>query len=371
MALLWCDGFDHYGSTETFLLDGPYADEECTLTSSSPTPPTGTHCIAISGSDSSTGFSGLRKVLPTSKDKLGMAARFYYPTLPNDSRTITIDFLSSSPNRSQIRCIVDPNGALAFYRGGISSFSEINNGTLIATSDPVIVAGTWNHIEVQVYIHDTDGWVRAAVNGVHRYEATGLDTKYDSSNIVGVGFHRQFANGMTYYIDDLYVYDFVGDSGIDTDWCPAVDGAGVATQYIGELQCMYLPPNGDTAEADWTKSTGTDGFALVDEVSPNDGDYISSTTAGDLSEFDLTDLPEDITYIRGLQLIGRMSKSDSGAALFKFGMKSDASTDDIDEQPMTTDATYWWGFMNVDPDSSGRWTRDSLNAGKFRLTRSV
>lgn len=172
-------------------------------------------------------------------------------------------------------------------------------------------------------------------------------------------------------MDDLYLYDFVGDSAVDTDFVPATDGSGKATGYIGELQVMYLPPNADTAEDDWVPSTGTDAYAMVDEVNPNDADYISSATANDLTEFALTDLPEEITYVRGLQLIGRMSKSDAGAAMIKFGMKSDASTDDADERPITVEPTYWWDFMNVDPDTGTRWTRASLNAAWLRLTRSV
>ena len=132
-----------------------------------------------------------------------------------------------------------------------------------------------------------------------------------------------------------------------------------------------LFPNGDTAEADFAKSTGTVGYAMIDEASPNDTDYIYSTAAGDLSEFDLEDLPPEITYIRGLGIHVRMSKSDAGAAMTKTGMKSVAATDDADERPLTVEDTYWRDPIDVDPNSGARWTRTSLNNGKLRLTRSA
>lgn len=375
MALLWCDGFDHYGSDENNMLDGVYAQVAGQLSTTRSA--TGTHSFFMNSDGSLNSQQGPRKVLPTSKTKMGVCGRFYFEDLPNDNDTAFIfDFLSSTSTRSQLAACVDSNGAIRFYRGS-NHFTNGSIGTLVATSDPIIVASAWNHIEIQVNIDNTTGWVRVAVNGVHRYEATGLDTQHDGTGILSVCNHRPAYGGAAtddnseFYMDDIIYYDFVGDDAVDTDFCPPVDVNGVATGYIGELQVMYLPPNGDTVEDDWTPSTGSDAYAMVDETTPNDSDYITSTTAGDLTELDLTDLPEDITYIRGLQLLGRLSKSDSGAAMTKFGMNSDGTTDDADERPVTVEPTYWWDFMNVDPDSLGRWTRDSLNAAKFRLTRSV
>lgn len=375
MALLWCDGFDHYGTDEGNMLDGVYAATKGEISTAQVA--TGTRSFLVNSLADLSEFDGLRKVLPTSKTKMGIAGHFYFPGLPTTNASSMIcAFHSSNANRCQISVNVDTNGAIRVYRGQFFNFSSGGTGTLIATSDPLIVSNAWNHIEVQVNISDTVGWVRVAVNGVHRWESTGLDTQHDSSGIVSVSHHKNpWAIGGTddnFYMDNLYYYDFVGTSAVDTDFCPAVDGGGVATNYIGELQCMYLPPDGDSVtELDWQLSTGSDGFALVDETTPNDADYIYSTTATDLSEFELTDLPEDITYIRGLQLLGRMGKSDAGSAMTKFGMNSNGTTDDADERPITVEPTYWWDFMNVDPDSGSRWTRESLNAALFRLTRSV
>ncbi len=372
---LWEDGFDHYGSDENNMLDGSYAEVKTSEVALSTThPATGTHGVFLF--DRQSGVNPpLRKVLPAAKDKMGAIARFYFPVLPLvNSRATIFAFQTSTAARSQVRAVVDSNGCIRFYRGTYFDEAFWDAGTLIATSDPIIVASAQNHIEVQVYIHDTLGWVRVAVNGVHRFEATGLDTKYDTSQIVsvaqatGAGDNGEIAD---FYMDDYQLYDFTGTAATDTDWCPTVDGSGVGTNYIGELQCMLCLATADTAEADWAKSTGATGYNLIGKATPADSTYIYSGTATDLSEFTLTDLPAEITYIRGLGFHSRLSKSDAGAAMYKVGMKSVASTTDATEIPMTVEPTYWHAQINVDPDSTTRWTRPSFNAAWLRQLRSA
>lgn len=378
MTLLWADGFDHYGLDESNMLDGVYASVDGSLSTAQVA--TGTHAFAVDNPGGLSSFDGLRKVLPAARDKLGAMGRFYFPQLPTANYQAGIfHFLpSDSTARSQLTVSVGINGELHFIRNGQmytnNAFTD-GGGVVVATTDPIIVASAYNHIEVQVYIHDTLGWVRAAVNGIHKYLATGLDTKGSGSSSTCTSIAQcltyNFNTGATYYFDDYIIYDFNGVAATYTDWCPTVDGSGVATNYMGEWEAYRLQPNGDTAEADWGKSSGTVGYSLVDEADPNDAGYISSLAAGDLSEFALADLPVDITVIRGLMLIGRMSKSDSGPAMIKFGMKSVAAVSDAAERPITVEPTYWWDFINVDPNSGSRWTRASLNAAWMRLTRSL
>lgn len=375
MARLWDDGFDHYGGNTAHMLDGSYASAGVASLSTA-FPATGSHGVLISGSHPGlSNENALRKVLPSAKDKMGAMGRFYFNGLPAGNIGGTIfDFLSATPRFPQVSCIVDSNGALRFLRGRNYFTLNGENGTLIAQSDPIITANAQNHIEVQIYIHDSAGWVRAAVNGLHRFEATGLDTKINSENIVSVSQSRGISGGTgagSFYMDDYILYDFNGDSAVDTDFCPAVDGSGKATNYIGELQAMLRPPNGDTSEADFAKSTGTTGYPLIGKAAPDDTTYLYSAAAGDLSEFDLEDLPPEITYVRGVSIHQRLSKSDAGAAMMKAGMKSASATSDAAERPVTTAPTYWHDQINVDPNTSVRWTRTSFNAAKYRLQRSA
>lgn len=375
--LLWADGFDHYGTDETNMLDGVYASYDGTLSTTHVA--TGTTAFAIDNPGGLSSFDGLRFVLPASKDKLGAAARFYFPQLPTTNYESGIfEFLpTDSTARSQISFCVGINGEIHVIKNAPTYGNNFLDGSsaVIATTDPIIVASAFNHIEVQAYIHDTLGWVRIAINGVHKYLGTGLDTKGSGTSAyvsaVAQSTPLLAHTGAYFWMDDYYIYDFLGTPSTYTDWCPSVDGSGVATNYMGEWECIYLPPNGDTVEADWAKSTGTVGWTLIDETDPNDADYLSSTAAGDLSEFDLTDLPVDVTVIRGLLLVGRLSKSDTGPAMIKYGMHSVSSTADAAERPVTVEPTYWWDFQNTDPATATRWTRAGLNAAWIRITRSA
>jgi len=374
MARLFGDGFDHYGDDESNMLDGVYGTVGGTLSSTYFA--TGTHSFAP-GIDSNSAVGGLRKVLPGSaRSKVGCSARFYFPSLPQANTVSCIfDFLSASANRSQVACYVDSNGRFIFRKDGNWNLNgEV--GTDIATSDPEVTAAAWHHIEVQVYSHATAGWVRVAVNGVHRFQAENLDTYYDSSGIISIANHQPYYGSATiydgtFYMDDYTIYDFTGTPSTDTDWCPTYDGSGLATGYIGELEGLWEVPSADTAEDDWVASTGSDAYAMVDETTPNDTDYAYSTAAGDLSEFEMTDLPAEITYIRGIDYWGRMSKADAGAAMTKFGAKSAAAVTDAPERPITIEPTYWWDQINLDPNTAARWTRAGFNASKYRLTRSA
>lgn len=375
MALLFADGFDHYGTDTGNMLDGVYADIGGTINTT--TFATGTASFASGGDTGGVGEDMTRFVLSTAIDKMGICAKVYFPSLPSINTTdVIFDFLTTTSTRAQISVFVTSTGALSFHRGQNYGLNG-DTGTVVAESDPCIIAAAWSHVEVQVYIHDTLGWIRAYVNGVKVYEIQGIDTAYDSTKIAQVGICNRPYYGLApiyaggHYMDDLYTYDFVGSSTVDTDFVPTTDGSGVAIGNIGELQVMYLPPNGDTASTAWGRSSGASDFDMVDETNPNDTDYIYSTTAGDLSEFELTDLPPEITYVRGLMLLGRLSKADAGVAYTKFGMKSVAATSDATARPITVEPTYWKDFMNIDPNSGARWTRASLNAAKFRITRTI
>lgn len=370
--LLWADGFEHYGTNTTKMLDGVYANASDSLDNTLAQYGSTSYKMVGDGSSSLSDVS-LRKVLPASNTKMGVMFHLYVPSLPNvNDKHVICDFTSSLARQSQVSCVLDSNGAIRFLRGTAYAGAFGTAGTLIATTTPIITAASWNHVEIQVYIHASAGWVRVAVNGVHRFEATGLNTQYDTSQIASVTHRLANGTGGPFFnVDNLILYDFLGTAAVETDFCPTVDGGGKATNYIGELQCVYLPPNANTAQDTWAKSTGTSAFAVVSELAPNDADYIFSSTVADLTELALADLPTQITYIRGVMVVGRMAKSDSGAAQTQFGLKSAAAITDATSRPITTVPTYWWDFINVDPNTAARWTRASLNAALLRLKRSL
>ncbi len=140
---------------------------------------------------------------------------------------------------------------------------------------------------------------------------------------------------------------------------------------VGELQCIALVPNADTAEADFTKSTGVDGFALIDELDASDVDYIQAPVVGDRSDFDLTDLDAEITFIAGLFTHTRIFKSDAGGCGIQASMVSSGSVVAGKDRNVTTLGTFWHDVFEKDPSTDTRWTRTGVNAARIRLERTA
>ena len=83
-------------------------------------------------------------------------------------------------------------------------------------------------------------------------------------------------------------------NGLNQFTTPTIDDVYVTNSgaRLGESRVAALYPNADTADADWTPSTGTDHYALVDETTVNsDADYVASGTVGDLDLYETGDLP--------------------------------------------------------------------------------
>jgi hypothetical protein len=80
MALLWFDGFDHYGLDETKLTEGPYDRVDAAFTLSEVNPRTGNRCLRRS---STSNDNAVIKTLSDSKETLGLGIAFNPDQLPN------------------------------------------------------------------------------------------------------------------------------------------------------------------------------------------------------------------------------------------------------------------------------------------------
>ena len=123
----------------------------------------------------------------------------------------------------------------------------------------------------------------------------------------------------------------------------------------------------------WTPSTGTAGWSLLDNSPPQDGtDYLS---AGDpppaASLFGLTPLPEDVTSVRAMVLQLRGAKVDGGDGNLQGGMKSGASTALGAKRPITTAFTYYEDVFAIDPATSAPWTPAAADAVQIQINRTV
>jgi hypothetical protein len=230
-------------------------------------------------------------------------------------------------------------------------------GAILGTSAAVLTVGNWHHIGFKAFLSDTVGTVDVWVDGVNVLSLTGQDTRNGGTVVAFDAIELPGANGGPNpdFIDDLIILNGV-DSGI----------AGMPNNdFLGVCRVESLLPDADTATEQWTLSAGSDSFALVDEVPPNGNtDYIEHDVAGEKTQLGLGDLVSSAVDILGVQLSSHAVKMDAGTALFRQGIRSDASDANGADHALTESYINYQDIFEADPDGGGAWTPAQLNAAE-------
>lgn len=182
-----------------------------------------------------------------------------------------------------IAYIREPAGTILYL--GIQTgtgYLVVVSGAESWVSTTTLAADTWYQVELIARVDDTDGAFEVRINGVAVAALTqsGVDTSGGSSVLPDrVEFSNASAGSADYD-------DFTGKVGFggwtDSDWIGRVDG-------YPKITTLY--PTSDGAFAQWTPSTGSSLFAVVDEVPANTSDYISENSNGQGASFGLTAMP--------------------------------------------------------------------------------
>src|SRR5690606_21331411 len=134
-----------------------------------------------------------------------------------------------------------------------------------------------------------------------------------------------------------------------------------------------LFPSADTADADWSLSSGSDGFDLINDVPPDgDTNYISADTIGYVSNFELDDLADANVGISAVRATGLFSKEDSGVGLVQIGLDRSGGTETYspDFSPSLGDWTFASVISEENPDTGEAWTAADVNALRIAIRRS-
>ena len=342
MALLWVDGFDHYG-TVARLLDGPYAETTAVSSISTSNVRTGANSLLC--------FSNatLRRVLGGAKTFVGIGGAFYFTGLPIANQAQRIFDFRDATNFQQIVIWAQSTGTVSAYRGAT------HLGTSAA---PVITANTYQHIECQILFSQTVGTIEVRVNGVTVLSLSGQDTC--ASALVEasqVAFAGGTGSGSNCYLDDIYAYDNTGS--YNNTW-------------IGDRRVLTLFPNANTATADWTAVGAATGYECIDEANPNDDtDYINATASGKISQFGLQNTPAGVSAISGVVMVERSRKTEAGIGNTKMSIVSGASTTAGADKPLTEVYTYRQDVFETDPATAAPFTPSGVDSLQFKVERTA
>jgi hypothetical protein len=237
----------------------------------------------------SSGAAGPRKDLASARTSGTLYVRAYWKpqTLPTSGTTTKIFSAQTSGSAAQ--------WSVEHVRAD-NTIRLVNtaNSSTIASTTASVTAGTWYRLEVRHLISTSVGELELRLydgdntatmtGGTALLNGSGSGEPTTTANIQQFFFGPNVSvnQGQLWYLDDLAINDTAGS--FQNSWC----GPGKITLAIATV-------DGGGFANSWTPSTGTDHFALVDDLpgTPDeDTTYISTSTAGALDWFRLTNLTE-------------------------------------------------------------------------------
>lgn len=212
--------------------------------------------------------------------------------------------------------------------------------------------GQWYFMAIKTVINDTTGSYAVEIDGVEYLNETSIDTRSGGN---GVFQYVQFggtANGNNGFdIAGFIVWD---DQGGDLTDFPA-----------HPVSFVSIHPDGDGDDEDWSTSSGSDSYVLVNETAPHDddSDYIEDSTSTNRTLFTYDNVSTNFTGIVAIQLNTVVRETDATDFTLVNTLKSGGTL-----YPESAEAIAGQTYETIyhvydeDPDTSAAWTVTNLNA---------
>jgi hypothetical protein len=231
------------------------------------------------------------------------------------------------------------------------------NGTVLGTSSASMSTFTYHYIEFKATINNSTGSYELRLDGVNILSASGVDTQNTANasiNSVTLGSPSENMGGVGYFdvdwrYDDFYVLD--------------TTGSAPNNNFLGDVRIDSVYPTGDGNYTQYSLSTGSSHYQLVDEATPNTTDYVYNGTDGNKDSFAMGNVAAlTAQTIYGVRVKAAALKDDAGTRTLKVGVRS-GSTDSVSSaQALTTSQLYVSHILETDPNTSAAWTESGVNA---------
>jgi hypothetical protein len=335
MALLFMDGFDHYGNPDSQVVyKGWTYDWTATWDMATVGRFGYGYCFRVTGN-----YGWIKKNLEVNKSTIyfGGAIKKTGLNTPVVSTTYNLLEFRDESDVRQVALCINANYGINAYR----------NTTLLGSSaDDVFIDQHWQYLEVKVTISATVGEVTARINGTQVLNLTSQNTK-NVGDYIRYFVLRCVHNDNDSLWDDLYVDDsqFHGDCRIKT----------------------FVPDSVSSTNNDFTASAGNKDDC-VDEAPPTDDtDYIYSDTLNDKQTFGIT--TGSLGTVIGIQL-NNLCRVDAGGdrkitPLIRSNSTNYSGTEIANNVP--ANFKFESEIFETDPDDSSAWTQTKLEAAEFGL----
>lgn len=256
--------------------------------------------------------------------------------------SVVLYFQESSTNQIDIRLVA--GGEMEVTRAGTQ---------LAVTSGLGGIAGTWYYIELQATIDNgVSGSVELHIDGVNEASNLATDTQMSAnSRIESIIFYPNTEN---FWYDDMYLFD---------------DTGGVNDDFVGDIRVTTVYPdgNGDDSDFGLFPDGGETNYENVDDGETLDEDttYVESGTSGHLDLYTFPNI--DGAYdIAGVQICIDARKDEAGAQKLKLVSKLDVTESADSGQGVASSYSELRRTMDVDAEGNA-WTHGNLDLSQFGI----
>jgi len=335
MALLWVEGFEHFGTTGAPTPDIDRKYPTVNRTANMAGIETGRMSRALNTSTTSNPYFQTPNLGTISEIIIGFAFKF-----------------SAFAHGAIVMYIIEGNAALGLNLSMFASNKLVlrRGTTILAASTVSLRPGAYHYIELKMTVHDTTGSATLKINGVEQFALTNIDTKVGATTTAqGARFYGN-STVQAYTYDDIYICDTTGS---------------VNNDFLGSIRVDGILPDGAGDDTDWTPSAGAN-YAAVDE-NPQDDDttYVEDSTSTNRDLYNYASMA-GVDVIKGLQMNSTGRETDETNYTLKQPCKS-STTLSTDAGVVLNTQSYITKtrILEQDPHTSVAWIEAGVNAAQF------
>ncbi len=167
-------------------------------------------------------------------------------------------------------------------------------------------------------------------------------------------------------------FEFVGMVGVTMTvddvicWNDTAGGPTFSSFPLGPREITTLRPTSD-GTVQFTTSTGSDHFALIDETVGSTTDYVQDGVSGDQDLYGYSNLSTTPAVINAVMVNGYMLNPNPGTINFQQICNSNATQANGASTIAPTSVRVMQTQFAVDPDGSAAWGATGLNAAQFGI----
>ncbi|MCK9557027.1 MAG: hypothetical protein M0R50_03170 [Candidatus Cloacimonetes bacterium] len=269
---------------------------------------------------------------------------------------IKFNHISANPS---IQLIDDAtNGISVTFNSSSPSTIVVRLGsTILSTySGFTFLLGAWYYLEIKTLCDSTNGTVEVRVNDATVISLTGINTKagYNNyHNFVRFTLNNDSSSNIWQYLDDIYI----------------CDGSGAAqNNFLGACKIVGIFPTADTATTQWTTSTGTTHYNLVNENPFDSGTtYVSANTQNMMDLYTYSSSVGSGTIV-GIQTTAIAALTSGSSIILKQPIVSGGVTE-LGPDSTITSASYldYHHISTTNPATNTAWTAATLAAAQIGI----